>query len=441
MATIFVPAQGGVTAGRRWAAGFAEARWVVPAIFAGGLLLRLALILLLPQTPVSDGAFYFERAAEMAAGLGYQEEGHPTAFWPVGYPALLAGTMMLFGENLFGAMLLNLLAAAATIALVLWFGRRLGGSEAAARLGALLYAVYPAHIAYTGAPLGEVVSTALTMGAFALLIAGRRKWLWLAAAGLLFGVVTLMRPQVMLFPAGAVVALLIVYRDFRWSDAVKAALAVHLALFAAVLPWSARNAAVLGDFVLVSTNGGIALQAGANDLAHGGHFNVYESPLAAEIGVPWEDRVSRQVEMDARLKEMAWAWIGENPGRWAALGFRKMYLLWSKDSDAFWSLKSSRPELGAALTPVQWLNQLFYTLMLALAAFTFVAAARGILRRDQALRPLALLFCMPAFVTLLAFAFSGQMRYHFPAMPFLAVAAAWAVVHFARLRFGDEATR
>jgi 4-amino-4-deoxy-L-arabinose transferase-like glycosyltransferase len=441
MATILVPERAALPAGRPWLDSFAEARWVVPAIFAAGLLARLLVILLLPQALASDGQYYFDRAVELAAGLGYREEGHPTAFWPVGYPALLAGSMLIFGPNLIGPMLLNLAGAAGTIALVLWFGRRLGGSEMAARLGALLYALYPAHVAYTGAALGEVVTTALTMTAFALLIAGRRHWLRLVASGLLFGLVTLMRPQVMLFPAGAIVALLIVYRDFGWRDAVKATLAVYLALFAAVLPWSARNTAVLGEFVLVSTNGGIALQAGANDLADGDHFAVYRSPLAAEIGVPWEERVTRQLEVDARLKQMARQWIADNPARWTALGFRKIYILWHKDSDGFWRLKDGRPQMEGALTAAQWANQLYYVLMLALALFCFVAAAKGLLRRDERLMPLALLFCMPLFVTLLAFVFSGQIRYHFPAMPFLAVAAGWSLAHFARLRFGAEATR
>jgi len=441
MATIFVLARAAVPVRPRWLDTFVESRWVVPGIFAGGILARLLVILLLPQAPESDAQFYFDRAVEIAAGLGFQEGGHPTAFWPVGYPALLAGTMLLFGPNLIGAMLLNLLAAAATLALILWFGRRLCGNEAVARLGALLYAVYPAHVAYAGAPLGEVVTTALTMAAFALLIAGRRKWLWLAGAGVMFGLVTLMRPQVMLFPISAIVALIVVYRDFRWRHAVKAALAVHLALLAAVLPWSARNAAVLGEFVLVSTNGGIALQAGASDLANGDHFAVYQSPLAAEIGIPWEDRVSRQLEIDARLKEMAKQWIADNPERWAVLGLRKVYLLWHKDSDGFWRIKDGRPGMEGPLTAAQWANQLFYVALLSLALFCFVAAAGAVLRRDERLKPLALLFCMPVFVTLLAFVFTGQIRYHFPAMPFIAVAAGWSLVHFVRLRFGAGATR
>jgi hypothetical protein len=93
------------------------------------------------------------------------------------------------------------------------------------------------------------------------------------------------------------------------------------------------------------------------------------------------------------------------------------------------------------LTAAQWANQLFYVGLLALSLFCFIAAAGAVLRRGDRLKPLALLFCMPVFVTILAFVFTGQIRYHFPAMPFLAVAAAWTLVHFARLRFGAAATR
>ena len=93
-------------------AAFESAPWVVPALFALALVSRLVFVVLLPQDPVSDGEWYMVRAAEMARGMGYQEAGHPTAFWPVGYPALLAGSMMLVGPGLFGPLLVNLVSVA-----------------------------------------------------------------------------------------------------------------------------------------------------------------------------------------------------------------------------------------------------------------------------------------------------------------------------------------
>jgi 4-amino-4-deoxy-L-arabinose transferase-like glycosyltransferase len=406
---------------------FAERPWVVPALFALAFGLRALLIILLPQVPYSDGAFYFGRALGLASGEGYSEAGHPTAYWPIGYPAMLAGTMLVFGKSLLGPMLLNLASAMAILWMVLDLGRRLGG-ELAGRTAALLYALYPAHIAYTGAVMSETSYTAVAMAGFLALVAGRRDWRGLLAAGLLFGLATLMRPQTMLFPAGAIIALLIVCRDFGWRDAARALLIVHLVLFATVLPWSLRNQRVMGEFVLVSTNGGSSLLTGANDGATGDHYDWENGPLWAASGIPHDQKIVRQVELDHRFGAMARDWIRAHPGRYLALGPKKLALLWRKDSDGFWMLQNAYPGKIGALRAAQWLNQVYFMALLALAAFAFWRAIRAVLGgRAEEERGLGLLLCMPLFVSLLGFFFTGQVRYHYPAMPFVIVAAGWTL--------------
>lgn len=412
----------------------ASARWVVPAIVALALALRIALIVFLPQTPFSDGGWYLARAAEMASGMGYQEAGHPTAFWPVGFPALLAGAMRLTGSITSGWLLVNLVSAAALVLLVGWLARAVGGSEGAARIAMLLYAVYPSPIVYTGVPLSETSSTAVSIAAFALLIAGRRRWWMLVLSGLLFGAATLMRAQMLLFPLGAVIALALVFRDMRWRDAAKALAIVYLALAAAVLPWSLRNERVLGSFVLVSTNGGVALFTGANDQATGDWFAWEHTPLWDKSGIPFSQRVERQVELDQRFKTLSKDWIKAHPGRWSALGVKKMALLWRKDTDAFWSLDQSYPRLHGVWIAAQALDQGYYLLLLALALWPLWLGVRAVARRDFTRAPLALLGCMPAFATLTAFGFTGQIRYHYPAMPFIAAAAGWTLAELWRRR-------
>ena len=37
---------------------------------------------------------------------------------------------------------------------------------------------------------------------------------------------------------------------------------------------------------------------------------------------------------------------------------------------------------------------------------------------------------MPAFCTVLAFGFTGQTRYHYPAMPFVMILAAWVIARW-----------
>lgn len=403
-----------------WSDRFERARWVVPALFVLAIGLRLALVFAFSQTPSSDGEWYLVRAAEMARGMGYQEAGHPTAFWPVGYPALLAASLWLCGPSLLGPVLLNLVAAAAILALVLWCSRAFGAGELAARIAGLLYAVYPAHIAYTGLTTSETTSTAVTMAAFALLVGGRRRVLALAGAGALFGLATLMRAQVMLFPAGVLVAMVLCLRDWRWRDAVRGGVVVHITLAAVVLPWSLRNLKQMHAFVPVSTNGGVSLYYGANDRATGDWYAWERTPeWDRVVGIPYVQRVERQVELDRRFKAAAKAWIAANPGRWAALGGWKLALLWRKDSDAFWGLDATYPN-SRVVTVVRAADQLFYFGVLALAVVGFSFSVR----RQKSL---VLLGCMPLFVTLTAFGFTGQTRYHYPAMPFLIVAAGYSL--------------
>lgn len=409
-------------------AAFETARWVVPGIFALALGFRILMLLLLPQHAVSDGEWYMVRAAEMARGMGYQEAGHPTAFWPIGYPALLAGSMMLFGPGLFGPLLVNLVSVVVILGAMLVLGHTLGAGALATRIALLLYALYPAHIAYAGQPCSETASTALGMAALVVLIVGRRNAGALLGAGVLFGLATLMRAQMMLFPAGVIVVLALAYRDLGWRGGAKAMLLVHLALAATVLPWSLRNLDQMGSFIPVSTNGGVALFYGANDRATGDWFAWERTPYWDKaVGIPYAQRVEQQVEIDRRFKSKANAWIAAHPARWSLLGLKKMVLLWLKDSDAFWSLDKTYPRQGSLWRGVQAVDQLYYMLLAGLGLAALAAAVRARLRGEWEQAPLLLLGCMPAFVTLTAFGFTGQTRYHYPAMPFLILGAGWTI--------------
>jgi 4-amino-4-deoxy-L-arabinose transferase-like glycosyltransferase len=415
-----------------WAC-FATARWVVPAILLTAVVLRLGVILAFPITPRTDSLWYLERGREIAAGMGYQEGGFPTAFWPVGYPALVALATGIFGPTLFGPILFNLVAQGLTVVLILWLARKLGTGEGAARLAALFYAVYPAHIAGTGDTAAEPTATLVMMAGIALVVKARGRIGWTLLGGLVLGLATLMRPQVMLFPPFLVGALWLA-GQVTWRRALVMLVLAMVGLGAAVAPWTLRNQAVLGAAVPVSTNGGIALQAGANDLADGGYFQVERSPLWVQVGIPFADRVERQVAIDRRLKAMAMDWIEEHPVRWGLLGFRKVALLWLKDSDGFWALDASHPEKGLVWKAAQGANQLFYTALLVLAVIGTGLAGRAawVSRKGPRQGGAAMLVAsvVPLFCTALAFGFTGQTRYHYPAMPFVMILAAWAIARW-----------
>lgn len=408
--------------------------WFLPAVFVSGLGLRLATVVVFPLTPVSDSAWYLARAQELSTGLGYQKDGFPTAYWPVGWPAILAGGLLLTGNPAVAIPALNLLAASATMALILWFGRWVLNDEYVGRLGLLIYALYPNHIAYTGAAATEVVYTAIVLAAFYALIRWRHSALFAIVSGVLFGVATLVKPQTYLFPIGAIVALLLVYRNYSWRSTLGIGLLLYCALFAIVLPWSFRNSQVFGEFVLVSTNGGAALLIGANDNLTGDHIALEETPAYRDLGIPWGERVARQIELDKAQRSAAIQWIKNNTARYVMWMPRKVIMLWRKDTDGFWAFDETYPQAYRTVLGIQIANQAYYVLILLFAVPCAVVALRALIQRNDDRLPLALLFCMPMFVSLLAAVFSGQVRYHFPAMPFLVLAAAWTLRSVAQQR-------
>jgi 4-amino-4-deoxy-L-arabinose transferase-like glycosyltransferase len=259
-------------------------------------------------------------------------------------------------------------------------------------------------------------------------------------SGLIFGIATLVKPQTILFPIGAVIALGLVFRHYRWQMVLKSGLIVYIGLLAVVLPWSARNLNVLGEFVLVSTNGGTALPLGANEQMTGDHFDYQHTPVFSNLGIPWEDRVKRQVELNHKQKEAARNWISNNKLTYVAWMPMKVIKLWIKDTDAFWSYDKSYPDSGAIVRAAQIVNQVFYTCLLGMALVSAVVALRAIFTREDEMT-LGLLFCMPVFVSLLAAIFTGQIRYHFPAMPYILVASAWMVVNAGRINWINSILR
>lgn len=396
----------------------------VPGCLVTGLAIRVLVALLLPVEQMSDSAWYVARAQEIVNTLSYEENGYPTAYWPVGWPAILAAGLWLFGSVKVAVIALNLTAATILMLIIPWYLRYLFQNETAARLGLLAYALYPNHIAYTGIAATELVYTALIASGFALLISGRDRMLLVSGSGLCFGIGTLVKAQTVAFPLGAIIALYLVYKNYRLSAALRAGTVVYACLLLVVLPWSLRNQAALGEFVFVSTNGGAALMIGANDHMTGDHFALEKSAAFARLGIPWSERVRRQVELNKRQKEAGKAWIKQHPLRYLAWIPLKIVMLWRKDTDGFYPYADTYPDHPGAVRSLQWLNQAFYVAVLALALPAAFIGLAGLIRRDEYRARIGLLFCMPVFVSLLAAIFTGQVRYHFPAMPFLVASAA-----------------
>ncbi|MFN7990149.1 MAG: glycosyltransferase family 39 protein [Thermoanaerobaculia bacterium] len=155
-------------------------------------------------------------------------------------------------------------------------------------------------------------------------------------AGLALGVLSLNRPNVLPW-AALVVALLVFARGFRAGTRPAAAFLLGAAL--GVLPAAARNLAVSGEPVLVSSHGGLNLLVGNGPGASG----VYrwldgitpdiagQAADAKRVAEAEAGRTLSAREVSAHFAAKAWEWIAANPGAAARLFARKCWYVLSGD--------------------------------------------------------------------------------------------------------------
>jgi 4-amino-4-deoxy-L-arabinose transferase-like glycosyltransferase len=386
--------------------------------------IRLAVILLVPVAePFSDAGWYLSRAIEIVQRGSYSENGVPTAYWPVGYPAFLAFLFKATGPSLLAARLANLIFAAGTFWLLYFFTRRSFDDELTARCAVVLLTIYPNNIAYTSLLLTETLYTFLLLAALTLILS-KRAAVPLFVAGVILGLATLVKVQTLL--ALPIVVFLATLDGWSLRGSIAAAvrtILIGLVCITTVLPWSFRNLNALGDFVLVSTNGGMALLSGNNPSMSTDLRTDYAAgdPLFSSANFSVED----QVAADKRARTLALQWMGENPGKVIALIPKKVFRLWAPDGEGEWGFQDTSfyKSHESWFRGIRVINQAFYVSVLALF---FLGALRLIRTPGSPKTYVGIAFVAVSTVTCVVF--SGQSRYHFPSMPFIFAYAAWFLI-------------
>jgi len=396
-------------------------------------LIPRALVLLVPVTYGSDAGWYFSRAVGLAAGEGYAEGGVPTAFWPPGWPLVLGMAFKVFGASVVTVKALNFLAAALGGWLTYDLGRRIFDSEVAGRAAVLLLAIYPNHIGYVPVALTEVFYTTLLLGACWLLIVVQGAWRFVAA-GLVLGLASLVKAQSLaVVPLVFFVAWVAGPRTARrFALAVVQAASVIVVAALVIAPWSLRNHGIFGEFVPISTNGGLTLLSGNNPSARGDH--TPDDPLVTSI----PRTVATQLQVDREARARAWRWIGDNPAGFVLLIPKKVFRLWAPDGESEWEdQRGFTPynEYQLLFRVVRAINQIYYVgLILGFLYGGFLLASGRARVGDARLGWWLLPYAMALYPTMVAMLFSGQSRFHFPVMPFIAMVCGWLIVHAASHR-------
>lgn len=397
-----------------------------------------------------DEEVYVAIARPLAAGDGFVASSYRSA--PV-LPAYLALVFRLFGDGFLAARVGQAILGGLTCVLLMRTGSLLVGPAAGVLAGTLL-AVYPPHVYLAGVFYTSVLETffcALAVWLAARVASGHGGPGGALACGAALGLGILTRPAyVVLAPCFAIVWLASGTLSLRRAVVAGAILALGVAV--TVLPWSARNRAVYGRFLLVSSGGGITLWKGNNELADGtadDRFLGWGRPvwmerrsrlepgaraaLDAKYDAVHARVVAREREvgdaylaMDDVLGPVARAYVRAEP--WAALGRagRKLVTFFSAFS----------PTLTEG--PPRWTRLVAAAAFYPVLALALLAPVLAPARAAGLVLPYAVVVVLAASHALL----TSCTRFRLPLDPYLILGAALALVALAtrgRQPYGDDA--
>jgi 4-amino-4-deoxy-L-arabinose transferase-like glycosyltransferase len=291
---------------------------VLGAILTLAMCIQVGMVLLLAEPNGGGGpdSFEYSRHAQSMLRHGvYSLDGRtPDRMRQPGYPLFLAVVYALFGPSNTPVYYVQAVLNTVNVFLVWKLARILGLSSGVAAGAALLLAVYPPFARLSGLILNETLSILLLLS-FAVVfvrtaaepLAGRA-----IALGSLLGVHTLCRPITALFPVWLTVLMWFVLRRARPALRIGALATVGFAL--ALVPWTARNAIVLGRATFLSTEGGASLYVGVRPDAEQIWDRGLESFLeSGEVRAIIGDAYYISEEADDRFRAAAFSRLLQDP--------------------------------------------------------------------------------------------------------------------------------
>ena len=391
------------------------------AIVSVALVLRLAFAATRDRPLFSDEIDYDGLARTLAATGSYSQDGKPTAYRTVGYPAFVAGIYASAGPKPGHVHLVQAALDAASCGLLF----AIAGGGTVGLWAAGIWAVYPSAVLYTDLLMPE---TLFVFGLLAAVLAWRRggssgkSARSAIAVGALLGALALIKPQaVLLLVALPLAALGLGLRGTRWGLILATASLV-------LLPWVVRNAVRLGRPTLV-TSVGSNLLIGNNPFATGGY-----SP-----NVPPDMRPTASEETLAEDQAIGEAtlYISHDPGQFLRHGIRSLaHLAATEGGMVVWGFHPapgpSKARLRQKIREVPLRDHLAISGGYALVLLTGMLGLLAAPKSDLKAAFLALLGVWIA----VHFVFYGGSRYHFPLMPLFALFAAQVM---ARATSGAEA--
>ncbi|QSO47026.1 hypothetical protein JZ786_21860 [Alicyclobacillus mengziensis] len=430
------------------------------------LLIRIIWILYMHPTQSADFEWYYTHAVALAQGHGYYESGKPTAYWPIGWPVILSIVVRIFGPHVMAGLVTNVIFSTIIVIMIYALTLRVLGvdkppvvsgegfstfatgsgrnAHQIAFTAALGYSLLPSQIEWNSI-LGSEESFTLLLIISLYLYAGlvRRQsnapWFWRTTlAGIVFGLASIVRPIGLLFPVFLAAYEFWVNRR-QVIQALLRGITFGVSMLVGILPITIRNLIAMHSFVLVSTNGGVALWQGTQ--INGGYFwtwNPYKNPLLKV----YNNEVLRS-QVGKHVAMMYWL---HHPVKTIINGCIKIFDLYKVDTNAVWyTFYAQYPHAKGVLYTFDIIDTLAYWVMAFIAVFALIILSIrsqknqqllknmfsvGITARDATVstsslshfrRALGFVLTFMLYNTLLFFFFPAWDRYRYPLMPFVAI--------------------
>jgi hypothetical protein len=385
------------------------------------------------QDGFTDGYDFI--AGNLAAGKGYRfyPDTALTMMREPGYPVLLAGLILVFGSNFFIVVkLLNMILALATAWLMMRIAHKLSASQLQMLAPPLLFLFHPGTlIAESRGGVEMIFAFLITLFLLTIYTALESdRWRRYVVAGLVLGVMVLVRSTPMLFPVFLLGYLLVARRqEVRKAKLVicrNIALMV-LAMLVVLSPWIARNYSLTRKFVPTASMLGVSAQAGQYISTHLGEGKPWwildreagreRSHLAISMGYSFKDGYDGYYQTFYK---------SEDELRFSKFLMQRVIAEYARSPWLF--VKSVTENLFnfwfAGKTPIATVANVF--VQLPYLALALVGAVLGFKNRQTAIVAPMLLFI--GYIMAVHAPIIAQARYSIALVPLLSILAAIALV-------------